>query len=248
MVVSLVRVDFGNAEGEEREGEVFEGFAGGERSCGEWGEQRILLGGFFVGRGLEGAEGTFDWVMLGLMDLEDGNGSKRKEGGENGSTSKHVLPLAVQQTRPRLQILPPQPFRQGQCFGVRHSRCDGHLLPTLLLCLRLPSLSLCLGTLLLCLLLGQHLLLVGFERLLFQFVDVLLESHPGFPGILFDLCSLHGLELLGGHATLFCFGGELLLHHGHLLRRGLLGGVWWGRHGCVVMGGEGGRERGCHGR
>ena len=62
MIVAGVRVGFGDAESKERERKQFEGFAGGHWGRGEGREKRTgFLGGFFVGRGLEGAEGAFDW-------------------------------------------------------------------------------------------------------------------------------------------------------------------------------------------
>ena len=125
------------------------------------------------------------------------------------STSKHILPLPIQDTSPWLQILPFQPFCQRQRPWIRCSRCNRNLLPLLSLHLRL-SLWLC--SLILGLLLRYLLLaLVVFEGLLFELVDVLVEGQPSFIGLRLDLLSLLGLQLLGRHASSLGFGGDLLL-------------------------------------
>lgn len=60
MAVVLSVHDFADAEGEEVEGEETEGVV----SVGDgldFGEEGVLCGGFLVGIGLEGANGSLDW-------------------------------------------------------------------------------------------------------------------------------------------------------------------------------------------
>lgn len=140
-------------------------------------------------------------------------------------TSKHILPLPIQYTSPRLQILPFQPLCQRQRPRVRCPRCDRDLLPLLPLHLRL---SLWLRRLVLGLLL-RHLLLplVVLERLLFELVDVLFKGQASFVGFRLDLLPLLGLQLLRRHASPLGFGGNLLLDGCHLLRGRLLAWRRW---------------------
>jgi len=62
VAVTLMRVDLGDAQREQRHGQqlecVFEGGA-----VGDLGEEGVLLAGFLVGWGLQGAEGALDWVV-----------------------------------------------------------------------------------------------------------------------------------------------------------------------------------------
>lgn len=124
-------------------------------------------------------------------------------------TSEHLLPLSIQYTSPRLQILPSQPLRQRQRPRIWCPRCDRNLLPLLPLHLGLP---LWLRGLVLSLLL-RHLLLalVVFESLLFELVDVLVECQASFVGFGLDLLPLLGLQLLGRHASSLSFRSDLLL-------------------------------------
>lgn len=139
-------------------------------------------------------------------------------------TPEHVLPLPIQNTRPRLQILPPQPLRQRDRRRIRRPGVYGYLLRLSLLG-GARRLLLSRGRLLL----GELLLaLVVLKRLLFELVDVLVEAEACFFGIGFELGALRGLELLGRHAAFFGFGGHRGLHGGDLLGGGLGGG--WGGH------------------
>jgi hypothetical protein len=53
MIMALMRIDFAYAKGEEGEGEELEGvLEGGAVSSWDFGEERVLLAGFFIGRGL----------------------------------------------------------------------------------------------------------------------------------------------------------------------------------------------------
>ena len=125
------------------------------------------------------------------------------------STSEHILPLSIQYTSPRLQILASQPLCQRQRPRIRCPRCYRNLLPLLPLHL---GLSLWLSSLNLGLLL-RHLLLtlVVLESLLLELIDVLIEGQTSFVGFRLDLLPLLGLQLLGGHASSLGFGGNLLL-------------------------------------
>ena len=65
--MSFVRVNLGDAEGEKREGEKFEGVLR-RRSVGDGREQCGFFGsGFSIGRRLKGAEYSFHWVLV-LVD------------------------------------------------------------------------------------------------------------------------------------------------------------------------------------
>lgn len=50
-----------------------------------------------------------------------------------------------------------------------------------------------------------------FKSLLFELVDILVESQASFVGFGLDLLPLLGLQLLGRHASSLGFGGDLLL-------------------------------------
>lgn len=142
-------------------------------------------------------------------------------------TPEHVLPLPIQNTRPRLQILPPQPLRQRNRPRIRCPGVYGYLLLLSLLG-RIRRLLLSRGGLLL----GELLLaLVVLKRLLFELVDVLVEAEACLLGIGFELGALDGLELLGRHAAFFGFGGHGGLH-GRELLGGRLGGGRGGHCGC----------------
>lgn len=124
-------------------------------------------------------------------------------------TSKHILPLPIQYTSSRLQILPLQPLGQRQRPWIRRPRGNRNLLTLLPLHLRLP-LWLC--RLVLSLLL-RHLLLalVVFKGLLLELVDILVKSQASLIGLGLDLLPLLGLQLLGRHASSLSFCGDLLL-------------------------------------
>lgn len=62
VVVAGVGVDFGDAEGEEGEGEELEDVFSGGAVCHRGEEGIFLCGGFGVGWGFDGADGTFDYT------------------------------------------------------------------------------------------------------------------------------------------------------------------------------------------
>lgn len=180
---------------------------------------RVFLGRSGVGGGLNGAESAFDcWWSIWMTVWWWKEWMNREL-----YTSEHILALSVQNTSPRLQILPPQPLRQRQRLRIWRSRSDRDLLP------RLPLLNLWLPRLLRgLLLLGELLLAVMvLKSLLFQMVDVLINTQSCLLGVGFNLLTLPRLKLLRRHATFLSFLRDLLLHGGELLRGRLL--VWTGR-------------------
>jgi hypothetical protein len=63
MVVTLVRVDFGDAQGQEGEGEQLETVLK-RGAIGDLRQKGVLGTGFFVGWALESTEGSFDCNRL----------------------------------------------------------------------------------------------------------------------------------------------------------------------------------------
>lgn len=63
VVVSCVRVDLAHSQGQEREREELEHVLGGGTVCHGWEEGVLLCGGFGVGGGLDGANGSLDYYM-----------------------------------------------------------------------------------------------------------------------------------------------------------------------------------------
>lgn len=66
--VAFVGVGFRDAQGKEGEREELEGFAGGLWGGGGGREEGVFLCGRGVGGGLEGAEGAFDYEMVGALE------------------------------------------------------------------------------------------------------------------------------------------------------------------------------------
>ena len=134
--------------------------------------------------------------------------------------------MAIEKARPGLQILSPKPLRQRHRSRIWCPGVNGHLLPTLRLCLSLwllPRRGLLLSKLL--------LPLMALESFLFELGDILLKCEPCLFGIGFELGTLGSLKLLRGHTALLRFDSHLLLHCSDLLRSRLLPGHWWGdRH------------------
>lgn len=185
VVVALVLVRLGDAQGEHRHGQqlerVFE--RGAVRDLGQGG---VLLAGLFVGGRLEGAEGALDWAgSAGAMVHED-----------EELTLEHVLALAIEDAGARLEVLAAEKGGQGEGEGIRGPGDDGLWLALLVLVLVLVFGLLRLLHLLLLhvLLLHPHLLLHG---LLAELVDELGHRHAGLFGVDGEL-ALHGRDLLGG--------------------------------------------------
>lgn len=120
VVVALMRVDLGDAQGEEREREelecVFEG-----RAVGDLGEEGVLGASLLVGWALEGAKGALDLVVSVVV--------RREEWVHERLTLEHVLALAVQYTRPRLQVLALEEIRDSDGSWVRRARSNRLRLP-----------------------------------------------------------------------------------------------------------------------
>lgn len=68
--VTGLRVDFGDAEGEEREREELEGVFGGGAVV-DFREERVLGAGFLVGGGLKGSDCAFDCLLLALPNCKE---------------------------------------------------------------------------------------------------------------------------------------------------------------------------------
>lgn len=148
-------------------------------------------------------------------------GSQKKD--VRSCTFEHILPLAIQDTGPGLEIARSQEISNGNSFWVWRLACiHGHLILLLLwlwlLLLLLLSLRLLLGL--------RLSLLVLLDGLHPQLVDILLRGQT-------QLCCLCGQrlallfgELFGRHPSFCGLRGELLLHGSNLLR----GGLAWSGH------------------
>lgn len=146
-----------------------------------------------------------------------------QEEDDRSCTFEHILPLAIQDTGPGLEIARSQEISNRNSFWVWRLACiHGHLILLLLwlwlLLLLLLSLRLLLG-----LRLSLLMLLDGLHP---QLVDILLRGQT-------QLCCLCGQrlallfgELFGRHPSFCGLRGELLLHGSNLLG----GGLAWSGH------------------
>lgn len=120
VVVALMRVDLGDAQGEEREREELECvFEGG--TVGDLGEKSVLGASLLVGWALEGAKGALDLVVSVV--------GRGQEWAKEQLTLEHVLALVVQYTRPRLQVLALEEIGDSDGSWVRRARSNRLRLP-----------------------------------------------------------------------------------------------------------------------
>lgn len=224
MVVAFVRVDFGDAKGEEGHGEEFEGVLCGGVVC-DGGEEGVLLCGFGVGGRLDGSDGSFYWGLKLVLSGSDEFREIFQQACACLLTFEHVFPPAIQDTGPGLQILGSQEIGHGNGLWIfRRARVHRNLTLLALSLWRLGLSSSLSSSPLLCLRLQlQETLLVGAGL---QLLDVCLRGHSLFCGLRDQLLSSHVAELVGRHSVLCGFGFQALFHFGHLLWRWLA----WGRH------------------
>lgn len=103
---------FADAESEHVQGKELESSSG---FCivGYWGEERIFRAGFFVFVGVEGSEGSLDWVML--VDVQ-------AEWTWKTHTFEHISSLTVEDTCSAFEILSTEKFGDCECVRLRFDR------------------------------------------------------------------------------------------------------------------------------